>query len=143
MPRLMPSIFDNDLFDDFFGFPERGPAGTQISLMQTDIQENDEGYTLTMNIPEFKKENVKAELKDGRLTISATNSSSDEEKDPNGKYLRRERYYGSCTRSFNVGKDVKQEDIKAKFEDGTLKLFIPKVVEKPEVEENHYISIEG
>ncbi len=139
---LMPSVFENSLFDDFFGFPER-TGGNQISLMQTDIQENDDGYTLTMNIPEFKKEDVKAELKDGKLTISATTNSSNDKKDEKGKYLRRERYYGSCTRSFYVGKDVKQEDIKAKFEDGTLKLFIPKKKEEPEVEEDNYISIEG
>ncbi len=131
---LMPSFAD-----EFFGFPER--AGSQVSLMQTDIQENDEGYTLTMNIPEFKKENVKAELKDGRLTVQASNSEEKENED--GKYVRRERYYGSCSRSFYIGKNVRQEDIKAKFVDGTLKLFIPKKVEKPEVEDNNYISIEG
>ncbi len=142
MPRLVPSIFDNDLFDDFFGYPDRPDVRSQFSLMQTDIQENDNGYTLTMNIPEFKKEDVKAELKDGRLTIHATNSS-DNEKNEAGKYLRRERYFGTCTRSFYVGKDIRQEDIKAKFENGTLKLFIPKKIAKPEVEDNNYISIEG
>ncbi len=140
---LMPSIFEDNFVDDFFGFPDRTSGSSQVSLMQTDIQENEEGYTLTMNIPEFKKEDVKAELKDGRLSIHAATSSSDDKKDTNGKYIRRERYYGSCTRSFYVGKDISQEDIKAKFEDGKLILFIPKKTAAPDVEENNYIPIEG
>ncbi len=83
------------------------------------------------------------ELKDGYLTIQATANTSNDEKDSNGRYIRRERHFGTCSRSFYVGKEVKQEKIKAKFEDGTLKLFVPKQEEKPAVEESRYITIEG
>ena len=143
---LMPSIFGETLLDDFFDFPrERYVRSNSNSngLMQTDISENDEGYTLIMNLPGFKKENVKAELKDGYLTISATTNTSSEEKDRNGKYIRKERYSGSCSRIFYVGEVVTQEDIKAKFEDGTLKISVPKKEAKPEVPETKYIAIEG
>ncbi len=143
---LMPSIFGESLLDDFFGFPtleSRRTAGTTNGLMQTDIKEDDNGYHVTMNLPGFSKEDVKGELKDGYLMITATTNSSNDTKDDDGKYIRRERYSGTCSRSFYVGEDVKQEDIKARFENGTLKLDIPKVQEKPKVEESKYISIEG
>ena len=93
--------------------------------------------------PFSKKEDVKAELKDGYLTIQATTDSSKDEKDSNGTYIRRERYTGSCSRSFYVGDAVTREDIKAKFEDGTLKMLVPKKEAKPAVEEKKYIAIEG
>ena len=96
-----------------------------------------------MNMPGVKKEDVKAELKDGYLTVQATTNSSNEEKDENSRYIRRERYVGSCRRSFYVGEAVEQTDIKAKFEDGTLKLSVPKKEMKPAVEEKKYIAIEG
>ena len=112
--------------------------------MKTDIKDTDQGYELTMNMPGVKKENVKAELKDGYLTVKASVNNSNDEKNQEGKYIRKERFNGSCTRSFYVGEDVTQDEIKAKFEDGTLKLTIPKKDEKkPEVEENKYIAIEG
>ena len=139
---LMPSIFGEDLFDDFFGYPFRGYE-MNSSLMSTDIKDTDGGYEVTMNLPGVKKEDVKAELKDGYLTINASSNSSKDEKDDNGHYLRRERYGGSCSRSFYVGDQVTEADIKAKFEDGTLKLLIPKKEEKPAVEEKKYIAIEG
>ena len=139
---LMPSIFGEDLFDDFFGYPFRGYE-MNSSLMSTDIKDTDGGYEVTMNLPGVKKEDVKAELKDGYLTINASSNSSKDEKDDNGHYIRRERYSGSCSRSFYVGDQVTEADIKAKFEDGTLKLLIPKKEEKPAVEEKKYISIEG
>ena len=113
------------------------------SLMSTDIKDTDAGYEVTMNLPGVKKEDVKAELKDGYLTINASSNSSKDEKDDNGHYIRRERYSGSCSRSFYVGDQVTEADIKAKFEDGTLKLLIPKKEEKPAVEEKKYIAIEG
>ncbi len=140
---LMPSIFEDDFMDDFFGVPARGHRREDVtgSLMQTDVQENATGYTVTMNIPGVKKEDVKAELKEGYLVISASVNTSNEEKEQNGKYIRRERYQGSCSRSFYVGKDLKQEDIKAKFEDGTLKLSIPKKQAIPEKKESNYIEI--
>ena len=136
---MMPSIFGRDMFDDFFGYG----ANAASELMKTDIQENEHGYVLTMNLPGIKKENVKAELKDGYLTIQAVSQTEDDEKNKDGKYIRRERFYGSSSRSFFVGKDVKQEDIKAKFENGTLNLLIPKKEEKPEAEDNRFITIEG
>ena len=141
---LMPSIFGENLLDDFFDFPFRGSYRTTgTDLMRTDIKEKDGNYEITMNLPGVKKEDVKAELKDGYLTVSASSSRNTDEKDEEGKYIRRERYSGSCSRSFYVGDGVKQEDIKAKFEDGTLKLFVPKEAAKPAVEQKKYISIEG
>ena len=154
---LMPSIFNNNLFDDdWFGFPFYGYADKAENraekklyghhannLMKTDIKELDNGYELEIDLPGFKKDEVTAELKDGYLTVSAETNTKKDEKAEDGKYIRRERYSGSCSRSFYVGDGVKQEDIKAKFEDGTLKLFVPKEAAKPAVEQKKYISIEG
>ena len=121
---LMPSIFGEDLFDDWMRFPFG--SYNESSLMKTDIS----------------KEDIKVELKDGYLTISASTKKDNDEKDENGKYIRRERYMGSCSRSFQVGDSVKQEDIKAKFENGILKLTVPKEEAQPKVEVNKYIAIE-
>ena len=143
---LMPSIFGETLLDDFFGFPKERYVRNNSSangLMQTDIAQNDENYFLTMNLPGFKKENVKAELKDGYLTINAETNTEKDEKNKKGTYIRKERYCGSCSRSFYVGEAVTEEDIKAKFEDGTLKITVPKKEAKPEVEQAKYIAIEG
>lgn len=142
---LIPSIFRENLLDDFFGYPFRKYSyGEDMNeMMKTDVKDTENGYEVTMNLPGVKKENVKAELKDGYLTVSASSQSDNEEKDQNSRYIRRERYSGSCSRSFYVGEEIKQEDIKAKFEDGTLKLFIPKRDEKPAVEDKKYIAIEG
>ncbi len=141
---LVPRTFEETLFDDFMRFPERELRGYQTaSMMQTDIEEKEDGYNLSMDLAGYRKEDVKAELKDGNLIIQATKEATDDKKDEDGKYIRRERFYGNCRRSFYVGKDVRQEDISAKFEDGVLKLFIPKKAPAPKVEENHYISIEG
>ena len=151
---LMPSIFGENLFDDFFNdFPfyndrdmkkaERKLYGHRAkNLMKTDIKETDNGYEVTMNLPGVKKEDVKAELKDGYLTIQASSNTSKDEKDNDGRYIRRERYAGTCSRSFYVGDAVTPEDIKAKFENGTLTLDIPKKDAKPAVEQKKYISIE-
>jgi HSP20 family molecular chaperone IbpA len=111
--------------------------------MRTDVKETETGYELDLDLPGYKKEDVQAELKDGYLTITASTSSNKDEKDEDGKYIRRERYSGTCSRSFYVGEDISQQDIKAKFEDGTLKLSIPKKEEKPAEEEKKLISIEG
>ena len=145
---LMPSIFGENLFDDFFdefAHPMRSARyGTPVTnVMRTDIKENDNGYELHIDLPGYRKEDVKAELKDGYMTISAETKKDNDSKDDNGKYIRRERYYGTCSRSFYVGEDVTQEDIKAKFEDGILKLFVPKKEAAPKVEESKYIQIEG
>ena len=140
---LMPSIFGENLLDDFFGEPFGGYDYSESGLMTTDVKDTDKGYEVTMNMPGVKKEDVKAELKDGYLTVSAETNTKKDEKAEDGKYIRRERYSGSCSRSFYVGDGVKQEDIKAKFEDGPLKLFVPKEAAKPAVEQKKYISIEG
>ena len=143
---LMPSIFGENFFDDFFGFPVKDSyrrMNNTSGLMQTDISEHADGYEVTMNLPGFKKEDVKAELKDGYLLITAATNTDEKKKDKEGRYIRRERYSGTCSRSFYVGNDVTQEDIKARFEDGTLKLSIPKKESKPEIEEAKYIAIEG
>ena len=138
---LMPSIFGRTFFDDFMedSFGGYGVNG----LMNTDIKEREKEYEITMDIPGVKKEDVKAELKDGYLTVHASSDSRKEEKDTDGKFIRKERYYGSCSRSFYVGEQVTEADIKARFEDGVLKLDIPKVEEQAAVEEKHYIPIEG
>ena len=148
---LMPSIFNTNLFDDFFEFPfyddkaEKKLYGHHAAnLMKTDIQEHDDGYTLEMDLPGFKKEEIQIELNNGYMTISAAKGLDEDEKDKkSGKYIRRERYTGSCQRSFYVGEDVTEEDIKAEFKHGILKLFVPKKEAKPAVEQKKYISIEG
>ena len=151
---LMPSIFGENMFDEFFRDPffdsrdmkklEKKLYGRRgKNLMKTDIRETDTEYELEMDLPGFKKDEIKVSLKDGYLTIQATTDSSKDEKDSNGTYIRRERYTGSCSRSFYVGDAVTQEDIKAKFEDGTLKMLVPKKEAKPAVEEKKYIAIEG
>lgn len=140
---LMPSIFSENLLDDFFGYPFGRFQYEKSELMKSDIRETNQGYEVTMNLPGVKKENVKAELKDGRLTVNAVTNKSEDEKDEAGRYIRRERYSGSCSRSFYVGDAVTEEDIKARFEDGTLKLFIPKKEAAPAVEKKKYIAIEG
>jgi len=145
----MPSIFDHftdDLFDSFFEYPygTRKTMEDVKPVMETDIKENENAYELQISMPGVKKENITAELKDGYLTIASTVEKNNDEKGEDGKYLRKERYTGSARRSFFVGKDMKQEDIKAKLENGVLTLEIPKQEEKkPEVEEKKYIAIEG
>ena len=146
---LMPSIFGESLFDDFFDdFARPVRRGGSYStpstvVMRTDIKENEAGYELDIDLPGYKKEDVQAQLKDGYLTITATAGSQNDEKNKDGKYIRRERYCGTCSRSFYVGEDIQQEDIRAKFEDGILKVAFPKKQPKPKVEENRYITIEG
>ena len=143
----MPALFNDSLFDDLFtDFNQangRRPKNRMNvpGVMKTDIKETDKEYELSIELPGYKKEDVNAELKDGYLIISATNEQNDEEKDDNG-HIRKERYYGSCQRTFYVGKDLKEEDIKAKFENGVLTLDVPKDVEKLP-EEKKCISIEG
>ena len=148
---LMPSIFNDNVFDDFFEFPfyddkaEKKLYGHHAAnLMKTDIPEHDDGYTLEMDLPGFKKEEIQIELNNGYMTISAAKGLDEDEKDKkSGKYIRRERYTGSCQRSFYVGEDVTEEDIKAEFKHGILKLFVPKKEAKPAVEQKKYVSIEG
>lgn len=139
---LMPSVFTKDLFDDFFE-PRYYGSNSSNSLMKTDVKETKEGYVLTVDLPGVKKEDLKAELKDGCLTISATSNQSNDETDEEGRYIRRERFSGSFSRSFYVGDYLTQEDIKARFENGILTLNIPKKDQMPKIEEKKYIAIEG
>ena len=148
---LRPSIFNDNLFDDFFEFPffddraERKLYGHNAkNIMKTDIKEHKDGYELEIDLPGFHKDEIQAELKDGYLTISAAKQLNQDEKEKeSGKYSRRERYSGSCQRSFYVGDEITQEDIKAEFKHGILKLFVPKKEAKPEVEQRKFVSIEG
>lgn len=144
---MMPSIFRENLWNDLmdFSFPELdgkmyGKRGEHI--MRTDVKEHDDKYEVDIELPGFKKEDVKAELKDGYLTITALKEVNNEQKNENGKYVRRERYTGNMSRSFYVGDKVTQEEIRAKFEDGVLKLQIPKKDPKKQVEDKHYVTIE-
>ena len=143
---LMPSIFRTNVFDDFFEGPfkdfARVPARPQNELMRTDVKELENGFELSIALPGVKKEDITAEINDGYLTISATTSTNKDEKNADGKYIRRERFYGSAKRSFYVGEDITEEDIKAKYEDGILTLDIPKKEAKPVVEEKKYINIQ-
>lgn len=148
---MMPSVFGESLFDDLMDFPfekeffgRRNPLYGKHAdhIMKTDIKELDAAYEMDIDLPGFKKEDVSAKLENGYLTISAAKGVDKDEKNDKCVYIRRERYAGQCARTFYVGEDVKQEDIKAKFEDGILKVTIPKVEHKA-VEAKKYIAIEG
>ena len=110
--------------------------------MKTDVKDTGDSYQLEMDLPGFKKEDVKVSLENGCLTISAE-KGMDQDENKKGRYLRRERYAGACERSFYVGEDVTEDEIKGEFKHGILKLTIPKKEAKPEVPEKKYISIEG
>ena len=134
----MLATYRNNIFDDLFNTPFF--TRSEQNMMKTDIKEHDGGYELTVDLPGVKKDDIKAELNDGYLTITAENNSSKDENDEKGKYICRERYSGSYSRSFYVGDAVTEEDIKAKFENGTLTLDIPKKETLPE-KQNKYIAI--
>ena len=145
---LMPSIFGENLFNDDwmdFGFPEVDKAlyGKHANnVMKTDVKETDTGYEVDIDLPRFKKDEINAQLDNGYLTISAAKGLDKDEKDKKGKYIRKERYAGAMSRSFYVGEGITQEDIKAKYEDGILRLSVPKKEAKA-VENKKYIAIEG
>lgn len=143
---LAPSIFRDNFVDDFFNDmvfePFRyGQKGKTSVGMNADVQEFENGYQVDLELPGFKKEDIQAELKDGYLTITASHTESNEEKNKKGEFIRRERYTGECSRSFYVGESITQEDIKASFENGILKLDIPKKEATPKVEERKLIEI--
>ena len=153
---LMPSIFGEDMFDDFMrDFPffddrELRKADRKLyghhakNLMKTDIKETDQGYELEMDLPGFTKDEVSVSLEEGTLTVSAAKGLvQDEQEKKTGQYIRRERYAGACERSFYVGEGVTETDIKGEVKHSILKLFIPKKEAKPAVEEKKYIAIEG
>ena len=149
---MLPSIFGENLFDDslsdFFGFGRMMP---QISselygkhaknLMKTDVRELDGSYELDVDLPGFKQEEVTVDLQDGYLTISAEKALDKDESDQKGKFLRQERCSGSMSRSFYVGDDVEAADISAKYEDGILKISVPKAAQK-ELPKHTTIAIE-
>ena len=153
---LMPSILGEDLFDNFMkDFPffddntesnvEKKLYGRRgKNLMKTDIKETEGGYELEMDLPGFTKDEIKVSLENGYMTISAAKGLDKDEQDKkSGRYIRKERYAGSCERSFYVGEDITEEDIKGEFKHGILKLFVPKKEAKPAVEQKKYVSIEG
>ncbi len=144
---MMPSIYNNGLFDEFFdGFfaepTRKAPEKRRYDLMRTDIKELEDAFELDIDMPGCSKEDVKAQVVDGYLVVSASTNSENEEKDEQGKFIRRERYSGSMSRRYYVGDQIKQDDIKARFEDGILKLTIPKEEPKKDPEPK-FITIEG
>ena len=151
----MPSIFGENLFDDWMDFPfdddfdkyffgKKNPLYGKHAknMMKTDVKETDNSYEVDIDLPGFKKDEINAKLENGYLTISAAKGLDKDEKDKKGKYIRKERYAGAMSRSFYVGEGVTQDEIKAKYEDGILKLTVPKKDAKA-VEKNDYIAIEG
>ena len=148
---LMPSIF-NDNFFDFPFYDDRAERQAEkklyghhaANLMKTDIKEKKDGYDLEMDLPGFKKDEVKVELNNGYLTVSAAKGLDEDKEDKKtGKYIRRERYAGACQRSYYVGNDTTEDDIKAHFEHGMLTVTVAKKEAKPAVEEKKHIAIEG
>ena len=145
---LMPSIFWENLFNDDwmnFGFPEVEKAlyGKHASHeMKTDVRETDSGYEVDIDLPGFKKDEINIQLDNGYLSISAAKGLDKDEQDKEGKYIRKERYAGSMSRSFYVGNAITQDDIKAKYESGILRLSVPKKAAE-EIESAKRIAIEG
>ena len=148
---MMPSIFGENLFDDFFDddfsmFPAllgRNPLYGKHAknLMKTDVRETENTYELDIDLPGFKKDEISIDLKDGYLSISAAKGLDRDQEDKKGKYIRQERYAGACSRSFFVGEGVEPKDVSAKFEDGILKISLPKQVKK-ELPQSPRIAIE-
>jgi HSP20 family molecular chaperone IbpA len=118
-------------------------AHNTSGIMRTDIKECDSCYELAIDLPGVKKEDLSAELKDNYLVISATVGQTEDDTNANWRYLRRERFVGTLRRSFYVGDKIQQENIRAKFEDGTLYIIIPKVVPVQQIEQKNLIAIEG
>ena len=145
---MMPSIFRENLFDSLMGdfaFPDidRALYGKNAkNLMKTDVQETDADYVVDIDLPGFQKDEIRMQLENGNLTVSASKSMDRDEKNENGNYVRRERYAGSMSRSFYVGSHVTENDIHPKYENGILSFCLPKE-EKRAVPEKRYISIEG
>ena len=145
---MLPVLFGENLFDELFDDAfrpmwdmDRALYGKHArAVMKTDVRETDSGYELDIDLPGFKKDEVKLDLKDGYLTISAAKGLDKDEKDKEGKYIRQERYAGACSRSFYVG-DVETKDVSAKYEDGILKISLPKEAKK-ELPASSAIAIE-
>ena len=148
---MLPSIFGENLFDEFFddnfGMLPMWNAHNPVygkhakNLMKTDVRETEDTYEMDIDLPGFKKDEINVELKDGYVTISAAKGLDKDETDKNGKYIRQERYTGACSRSFYVGSNIQPEDISAKYEGGVLRLSVPKNVKK-QLPEKKIIAIE-
>ena len=148
---MLPSIFGENLFDDFFSDPfgmmvpqSRDPLYGKHgkNLMKTDVRETESSYELDIDLPGFKKDEVNLELKDGYLTISAEKSLEKGKENKQGKMLRQERYSGVMQRSFYVGEHLTEEDVKASYENGVLHIKFPKK-EALKAPEKKTILIEG
>ncbi len=148
---LAPSIFGENLFDDWFTFPdfrdidraERKLYGRHYDrMMRTDVHEHDDHYEVDIDLPGFKKDEITLELKDGYLLVSANKSLDNDKQDKKGKLVRQERYSGSMQRSFYVGENITEDEIKASFKHGVLNLTVPKE-EKEKLPEKKQILIEG
>ncbi len=146
---LAPSIFEERLFDDLFNFPdfrdmnhmERKLYGRHADrLMKTDVKEEDNQYVVSIDLPGFSKEDINLELNEGYLTISASKNMNNDKNDKKGRLIRQERYSGSMQRSFYVGDQITEEDVKASFKHGVLSLTIPKK-EQPKLPEKKHIQI--
>ena len=151
---MLPAIYGENMLDDFFGtdfgtdfFGGRNPlfGKNARNLMKTDIRETDDGkaYRLAVDLPGFQKDEIQLDIQDGYLTIQAEKGLDKDEKDKKGRYIRQERYSGAMSRTFYVGENVKEEDIKAKFENGILSLSVPKPTEQKQIETKKQIAIEG
>ena len=147
---MLPSIFRDNLFDDMFDFDFDKEFNRMMrplygkhaqNMMKTDVRETDNSYELDIDLPGFKKDEITIQLDNGYLSISASKGLDKDEENKNGKYIRRERYAGSMNRTFYVGSQLTQQDIQAKFEDGILKISVPKK-DVQQIEQNKYIAIE-
>ena len=148
---MLPSIFRDNLFDDMFDFDDFDKEYNRMmrplygkhaqNMMKTDLRETDNSYELDIDLPGFKKDEIKVELDNGYLSISAAKGLDKYEEKKDGKYIRRERYAGAMNRTFYVGGNLTQQDIQAKFEDGILKISVPKK-DVQQIEQNKYIAIE-
>ena len=134
MPRRDFDVFDDFFQDDFFKGKEKN------SLMKTDIRENDDSFILDIDLPGYDKGDIKIDVTDGYLTIHAKTTKEKNDKEKH-HYVRRERFVGEATRSFYVGDDIKENEIKASFRNGILNLEIPKKNEEEKESEKHYIEI--
>lgn len=148
---LLPSIFGENLFDDFDNFNFNRALNRMNhelygkhshNMMKTDVRETENSYELDVDLPGFKKDEIKVELDNGYLNISASKGLDKDEENNKGEYIRRERYAGAMSRSFYVGEQLTQQDVKAKFEDGILRISIPKKEQQQQVAQDKHIAIE-
>ena len=139
--RRFGLVNNSDLFDYLFSDPVFNTNTVNTTnRMCTDIKENEKGYELSMEVPGFNKEDLKLELKEGYLTITAQHNTQNDKKDSDGRIIRQERFYGSSKRSFYVGEQIEKQDIKAKYDKGILNIFVPKK-EVKKIEDKQVIEI--